>query len=102
MKSVTIINQFSIKEGMLDEFIQTQNAFAKELVNSRCGLIGGRMYKGVDGKSAVLLSVFESVEATEAIRRLPEFQQHVARLQPLINGTAPALYEVAYTTGNFS
>lgn len=102
MKPVTIINQFAVKDGKLEEFIQIQNAFSKEISKSFPGLIGGRMYKGRDGKSAVLVSVFESLEATEAVRQLPAFQNHVARLKQLLDASNPNLYEVAYTTGNFT
>jgi heme-degrading monooxygenase HmoA len=65
------------------------------------GLVGGRMYRGSDGTSAVLVSQFESQSAQEEIRRSDAFKQHVNGLQVLIESASPSLYEEAYTTGGF-
>ena len=102
MKPITVINFFTVKAGKLEEFIQIQNTFAKELCKSFSGLQGGRMYRGLDGKSAVLVSIFESQEAQEEVRKLQIFRDHVGKLQSVLEDAQPALYEVAYTTGNFN
>jgi len=99
MKPITIINRLQIKPGCMDEFIETQRNFAGTL--GPCGLIGGRMYRGTDGQSAVLVSTFESDAAREATLARAEFKAHLARLQPLIESSNPSLFEEAYTTGEF-
>lgn len=101
MKPVTVINPFSIKSGKMEAFIDAQRNFATRLTKTPCGLIGGRMYKGIDGKSAVLVSQFESQKAQEDIRQSEDFKQHISQLQDMIESVSPALYEVAYTTGDF-
>src|SRR5882757_10279010 len=58
MKSVTVINRLLIKPGKMDEFIEAQRTFAAAL--PPCGLVGGCMYRSVDGQSAVLVSKFQS------------------------------------------
>jgi quinol monooxygenase YgiN len=101
MKPVTVINRFVIKPGKMDEFIAAQRNFVTALANKPDGLVGGRMYRGVDGHSAVLVSQFASESAQEDIRQSDSFKQHLSRLQPLVESASPSLYEEAYTTGNF-
>jgi len=100
MKSITIINQLRVKPGKMDEFIEAQRQFAASL--PACGLVGGRMYRGTDGQSAVLVSTFESNEAREATLEREDFKAHLARLKPLIDSSNPNLFEEAYTTGAFA
>ncbi len=102
MSPVTIVNFFEIEPDKLDAFIALQRDYAKDLAAQPTGLIGGRMYRGKDGRSAVLISQFESHEAQERIRASDAFQQHIAKLKPLIVSTSPKLYEEAYTAGGFS
>jgi quinol monooxygenase YgiN len=101
MQPVTIINSFVIKPGKMEEFIELQRNFAMRLKLTPCGLIGGRMYRGSDGKSAVLVSQFESEQAQEELRQSQDFKQHISQLRELIESATPALYEAAYTTGDF-
>ena len=104
MSPVTIVNFFEIDPDKLDEFIGLQHAYATSLAggDEPSGLIGGRMYRGQDGRSAVLISQFESTEAQERIRNSDAFKQHIAQLKALIVSTNPKLYEEAYTAGAFS
>jgi quinol monooxygenase YgiN len=101
MKPVTVINRLAIKPGKMDEFIDAQRNFATTLMKKPNGLIGGRMYRSIDGKSAVLVSQFASESAQENIRQSDAFRQHVSQLQVLIESASPSLYEEAYTTGDF-
>ena len=101
MKPVTVVNRLVIKPGKMDEFIEAQRHFASGLLAKPCGLIGGRMYRSLDGKSAVLVSQFESQSAQEELRQSPAFEQHVNALQSIVESASPSLYEEAYTTGDF-
>jgi len=101
MKPVIVINRFVIKPGKMDEFIDAQRDFATVLRTKPSGLSGGRMYRGIDGNSAVLVSQFVSESAQEEIRQSHAFKQHLSVLQPLIESSSPSLYEEAYTTGDF-
>lgn len=102
MKNVTVINRLSVKPGMIDRLVEAQRAFGASMTAKRCGLIGGRLYRGVDGDSVVLVSQFESKAAQDAIRQMPEFAEHLRALAPLVESSSPALYEEAYTTGDFA
>jgi quinol monooxygenase YgiN len=101
VKPVTVINRLTIKPGKMDEFIDAQRNFATTLMKTPNGLTGGRLYRSIDGQSAVLVSQFESESAQEDIRQSDAFKQHVNQLQVLIESASPSLYEEAYTTGGF-
>ena len=101
MKPVAVVNQFVIKPGKMEEFIEAQRNFATALRQKPCGLIGGRMLRGMDGRTAVLLSQFESESALENLRQSPSFKEHLNQLRALIESSNPSLYQEAYTTGDF-
>jgi hypothetical protein len=99
MKPLTVINRLAIKPGKMDAFIDAQRKFAAAL--PPCGLIGGRMYRSVDGLSAVLVSTFQSKDAQEQIWQRPDFKEHLRSLQPFVESSNPLLCEEAYATGAF-
>lgn len=101
MKPVTVINQLVIKPAKMDEFIDAQRNFAAALMRKPNGLVGGRMYRSIDGNSAVLVSQFESESAQAGIRQSEAFKNHLNQLQALVESASPSLYEEAYTTGDF-
>jgi quinol monooxygenase YgiN len=101
VEPVTIINHLEIKPGRMDEFIKSQQNFANDVAKTPCGLIGGRMYRSVDGRSAVLVSVFSSVSDREALSKTESFKRHLAELAPMVESTNLRVYEAAYTTGDF-
>lgn len=99
MKPMTLITFFKIKPGRLDQFIQAQREFASALKTvGHTGLLGGRMYKGEDGQSAVLVSQFESKAAQEALRDRDMFKAHVDALQIDLDSVTRVWVEEAYTS----
>jgi hypothetical protein len=99
MKAVTVINRLVIKPGKLEEFFEAQQEFAARL--PPCGLIGGRMYRGGDGQSAVLVSIFESRSAQEEVFQRADLKENMRKLQPLVESSSPTVYEEVYTYGDF-
>jgi hypothetical protein len=99
MKPVTVINRLTVKPGKMDEFIDAQRKFAAGLPPG--SLVGGRMYRAVDGQTAVLVSTFPSKSMQEDMLKSPAFREHVQHLQSMIDGSTPVVYEEAYTTGDF-
>jgi len=71
MKPVIVINRLALKPGAIDEFIETQLNYASSLTEKPTGLIGSRLYRGLDGRTVVLVSQFESLKAQEEISQLP-------------------------------
>jgi heme-degrading monooxygenase HmoA len=88
MKPVIVINRLAIKPGTIDEFIEAQLNYASSLMEKPMGLIGSRLYRGVDGRTVVLVSQFESIKSQEEIFQSPGFK-------------AKLIYEEAYTNGCF-
>jgi quinol monooxygenase YgiN len=101
MKPVTVINRLAIKPGKMDDFIEAQQKFAAKIRSTSSALVGGRMYRSVDGTSAVLVSVFASREAQQGILESERFKEHVESLKAMVESSSPSLYEEAYTTGDF-
>ena len=101
MKPVTVINRLAIKPGTIDEFIEAQLNYASSLMEKPTGLIGSRLYRGVDGRTVVLVSQFESIKAQEDIFQSPEFKANLSKLQAFVESSSPAIYEEAYTNGVF-
>lgn len=100
MQSVTQINVISIKPGRADEFIEAQKSYIGS-IDLPPGLIGVRMYKSTDGKSAVLVAQYESSKALEEVQQRAVLKQHIEKVRPLVESSSPALYEEVYTSGDF-
>jgi quinol monooxygenase YgiN len=100
MKPVTQINVFAIKPGKIDEFIEAQGSYAASTHLPK-GVIGGRMYRSLDGKSVVRVTQYESIEANKELHQSEALRQHIDRLSALIESSSPALYEEVHATGEF-
>ena len=99
MKPVTGINVLTIKDGKMDEFLKIHESFSSGFARTCAGLNGGRMYRSLDGRTAVLISEFESVEALERVQNLAEVKANVRQLQPLVEEPKVNIFETAYAYG---
>ena len=102
MKPVIVINRLAIKPGTIDLFIEAQRNYASALVEKPTGLIGSHLYRGLDGRTVVLVSQFESIKAQEEISQLPGFKENLSKLQAFVESSSPAIYEEAYSTDGFN
>ncbi len=59
------------------------------------------MYRDMDGRSAVLVSVFQSKSAQEEVFDSAALKENIRKLQPLVESSSPIVYEEAYTYGDF-
>lgn len=100
MKPITQINFFSIKPDKIDEFFEADRAYVASATLPK-GLIGARLYRSPDGRSAVRVSQFESVEALNEIRQNEALRQQIDRLRAFVESSSPGLYEEVHTTGDF-
>jgi heme-degrading monooxygenase HmoA len=101
LKPVTVINHLVIKPGKMDEFIDAQRRYAAALNVSPAGIVGGRLYRGADDKSVVLVTQFESKSSQEAVSELDSLKQHINRLRTLVESSSPGVFEEDYTVGDF-
>ena len=75
VKPVIVINRLALKPGTIDGFIEAQLNYASALMEKPTGLIGSRLYRGLDGRTVVLVSQFESIKAQEEICQPPALRR---------------------------
>ena len=98
-KPIQVINTFTVRAGMMDEFVRVQEEARPHLARENPGLRGSRLYRALDGKTAVLIGVYDSADDNTRLQQSELFARHRARLQPLVESASPAVYEVAYQAG---
>ena len=97
--SVVVINRFTAAEGRLERFLEVQCAGLPLLAAQVPGLRGSRLYRGEDGATAVLVSVFESESARRDFQTSEAFARHRERLRPLLQEAAPGAYREVHAFG---
>jgi hypothetical protein len=87
------------KPGRFDEFMEIQLAQYNRLRGKVAGLRGSRLYRSLDGRSAILVAVFETLGDQKRFAESADLQDHLARVRPLVEPAGPGLYETAYEFG---
>jgi quinol monooxygenase YgiN len=100
MAPVTQILFLSVKPGKIEEFLEADRKFIASATLPK-GLVGSRLYRSADGKSAVRVVQYESVEAHQAYQQHEALQQQVALLRDFVESATANLYEEVRTTGDF-
>jgi Antibiotic biosynthesis monooxygenase len=100
MKPVIQINFLSIKSEKIDEFFATDRSYIGSASPPK-GLIGSPLYRSLDGRSAVRVSQYESVEAHKELHQSEALRQEIDRLRPFLESSSPGLYEEVHTTDDF-
>ena len=100
MQPVTQINVLSIKPDKIDDFFEADRKFIGS-ANLPKGLIGSRLYRSLDGKTAVRVTQYESVEAHKAYHQSEVLQQQIGLLRAFVESSSPGLYEEVHSTGDF-
>ena len=97
---VTQINFISIKPDKINDFFEADRTFIASATLPK-GLIGSRLYRSLDGKSAVRVTQYESDEAHKEYHQSEALQQQIALLRTFVESSAVGLYEEVHSTGNF-
>lgn len=100
MTPVTQILFLSIKPDKINEFLEADRNFIGSTTLPK-GLVGSRLYRSSDGKSAVRVVQYESVEAHKKYQQNEALQQQVAHLRNFVVSATGSLYEEVHTTGDF-
>lgn len=96
---ITMINRMELQPGRMREFIRLQEEF---VITARpTGLIGGRLYRELGDRTAILISRFESAAAQAAVVQSVELREHMAQLREMVASSTPELFAEAYTYGDF-
>lgn len=100
MSPLISVSVVTPKPGCFDEFMELQVAQQRRLRGKVPGLRGSRLYRGLDGRSVVIVGAFETAEDQIRFAGSVDLLDHISRVRSLIESTRPALYETAYDVGD--
>ncbi|MGA7520846.1 MAG: antibiotic biosynthesis monooxygenase family protein [Acidobacteriaceae bacterium] len=100
MSPVTQINFISIKPDKIDDFFEADLSFVASASLPK-GLIGSRLYRSPDGKSAIRVTQYESAEAHKEYHQSEALQQQIALLRTFVESSTAGIYEEVRTAGDF-
>ena len=81
LRPFVLINSFTPKPGKIDELARLLEAARDQFADRVPGFHGGRVYRDVDGSSALLISVFETegyYESWIATATFADYQRQIA------------------------
>ena len=88
-----LINSFTPKPGKLDELANLLEAARNRFADGVSGFHGGRVYRDVDGSSALLISVFETEDHYESWTATPMFVEYQAQIVDIIDSMGQSRVE---------
>lgn len=98
---VLLINLFTPKPGMVDDFIAAQTGEYVRLNGQVEGWIGNRLGRAVDGSGQLVnVALFNSMENYNAWRESKLFADHLDIIRPYVEKSAPGMYELLYSAGD--
>lgn len=101
MKKIVAVNTLVVKPENLEEFIETQQAYASKMTGHPNGPSATRLHKSLVGSTVVLVSQFESPSAHMNSMKSAELADHIATLRRFVESSNPIACEEVYTFGNF-
>ena len=97
---VLLVNLFTPKPGMADDFIAAQTGEYVRLKGLVKGWIGNRLGRAVDGSGQLVnVALFDSMENYNAWRDSKLFADHLDIIRPFVEKSAPGMYELLYSAG---
>ena len=97
---IITISQVTPKPGQYDAFVTLQTAFQTRVAPEIDGLLGGRLFRGDDGKTLVIMSRFRSRADLNNRTSSPRFAEHMLHVRPMIEPANPGRFTVLYQSGN--
>lgn len=88
-----LINSFTPKSGKLDELAAVLEAARDSFSDEISGFHGGRIYRDVDGSSALLIGVFETEDHYESWITTDLFASYREKILPLIESMGQSRIE---------
>lgn len=101
MNPVVSISVITPNPGQLDAFMELQLAQHQRVQGQVPGLVGSRLFRALDGASAVLISIFDTPEAQQRFGESEAFKGHIQKVRPLMDTSERGMFEVAFATGAF-
>jgi heme-degrading monooxygenase HmoA len=98
---VLLVNLFTPKTGMVDDFIAAQTGEYVRLKGLVKGWLGNRLGRSVDGSGQLVnVALFDSMENYNAWRESKLFADHLDVIRPFVERSAPGMYELLYSAGD--
>lgn len=98
---VLLVNLFTPKAGMVDDFIAAQTGEYVRLKGMVKGWLGNRLGRTADGSGQLVnVALFDSMENYNAWRGSKLFADHVEIIRPYVEKSAPGMYELLYSAGD--
>lgn len=94
--AVVLVNIFTPKPGLTDDFIRAQTGEYVRLRGLVKGALGNRLLRALDGKRVVNIAYFESADLYDAWRASNLFADHLDRIRHLVDAVDPDLYRPVY------
>ncbi|MGL4264554.1 MAG: antibiotic biosynthesis monooxygenase family protein [Afipia sp.] len=88
-----LINSFTPKPGKIDELASLLEAARDRFLDRVPGFHGGRIYRDVEGNSALLISVFETEDHYEDWVATASFAEHQKRIVDITDGMGQSRIE---------
>jgi heme-degrading monooxygenase HmoA len=92
-----LINSFTPKPGKIDELAILLETARNRFADRVPGFHGGRIYRDVDGNSALLISVFETEDHYESWTATGMFAEYQAKVADLTDGMGQSRIEAGRT-----
>ena len=93
---IVLINLFTVKPGRMDEFIELQKRNLDRSPGNVPGWRGSRLHRSTDGRTAVMMSMFDTIADHKRLHESSRIAEHVQKIKPLIESAEPTYYEVVH------
>ena len=81
---VTLVNIFMPTDGRLEAFVAAQTGEYERMQGRVEGWLGNHLHVALDGRDAVNIARFASLEAYNAFRGSDLFADHLERIRPFV------------------
>lgn len=93
LRPFVLINSFTPKPGKIDELASLLEAARDRFADRVAGFHGGRVYRDIDGNSALLISVFETEDHYENWASTAMFAEYQKQIVDITDGMGQSRIE---------
>ncbi|TXJ22135.1 MAG: antibiotic biosynthesis monooxygenase [Afipia sp.] len=97
LRPFVLINSFTPKPGKIDELARLLEAARDRFADRVPGFHGGRVYRDVDGSSALLISVFETEGHYESWIATTTFADYQRQIADITDGMGQSRIEAGWS-----
>ncbi|MEP7246033.1 MAG: antibiotic biosynthesis monooxygenase [Gammaproteobacteria bacterium] len=94
-EGVTLINVFTVEPTRQAELVALLDEATAQVMRHQRGFVSASIHKSLDGRKVANYAQWHSKEDFDAMLKIPECQQHIAKAAALAERFEPELYAVA-------